>query len=103
MLHSADKHSNSLYAVSFMLPSFPDRVENAQNVNFLKFRNVTMSQIEYIVVIIFDSCMLHSADKLSSLLCAVHSMFLTVPDKIKLYKMKCQFFYFFGWLVWVID
>ena len=101
MLHSADKHSNSLYAVHFMFLSFPDRVENAQNVNFLKFRNVTTSQMEYIVVIICDSCMLHSADKQFSLLCAVHSMFLTVPDKIEILQNEISIF--FGWLVWVID
>ena len=99
MLHSADKQSNSLYAVHFMFLSFPDRVENAQNVNFLKFRNVTISQIEYIVVIICDSCMLHSADKQSSLLCAVHFMFLTVPDKIKIVQNEMSIFRFFlvGW------
>ena len=64
MLHSADKQSNSLVCCPFHVPiiSF-DGVENAQNVNFLKFRNVTISQIEYIVVIICGSCMLHSADK----------------------------------------
>ena len=52
MLHSADKHSNSLYAVHFMFLSFSDRFENAQNVNFLKFRNVTISQVGDIGVII---------------------------------------------------
>ena len=82
MLHNADKQSNSLYAVHFMFLSFLDGVENAQNVNFLKFRNVTISQIEYIVVIICSSCMLHSADKQSSLICAVHFMFLTFLDEI---------------------
>ena len=103
MLHSADKQSNSLYAVHFMFLSFPDGVENAQNVNFLKFPNVTISQIEYIVVIICGSCMLHSADKQSSLLCASHLMFLTVPDKIKIVQNEMSIFRFFGWLVWVID
>ena len=104
MLHSADKQSISLYAVHFMFLSFPDGVENAQNVNFLKFRNVTILQIEYIVVIICGSCMLHSADKQSSLLCAVHFMFLTVPDKIKIVQNEMSIFrFFFGWLVWVID
>ena len=87
-----------------MFLSFPDRVENAQNVNFLKFRNATISQIEYIVVIICDSCMLHSADKQSSLLCAVHFLFLTVPDKIKIVQNEMSIFRnFFSWLVWVID
>ena len=52
LLHKADKHSNSLYAVHFMVLSFPDRVENAQNVNFLKFGNVTISQVGDIGVII---------------------------------------------------
>ena len=52
MLHSADEHSNSMYAVHFMFLSFPDRVENAQNVIFLKFRNVTISQVGDIGVMI---------------------------------------------------
>ena len=62
---------------------------------FLKFRNVTISQIEYIVVIICSSCMLHSADKQSSLLFAVHFMFLTVPDKIKIVQNEMSIFRFF--------
>ena len=95
MLHSADKQSNLLYAFHFMFLSFPDRVENAQNVNFLKFRNVTISQVGYIGVIICGSCMLHSVDKPSSLLCAVHFMFLTVPDKIKIVQNEMSIFRFF--------
>ena len=48
--------------------------------------------------------MLHSADKQSILLCAVHFMFLTFPDKIKIVQneMSNEMF-FFGWLVWAID
>ena len=55
------------------------------------------------VVIICGSCMLHSADKQSSLLCAVHFMFPAVPDEIKIVQNEISIFRFFGWLVWVID
>ena len=100
-LYTADKQCRWQYALHFGLVQFPGRVENAQNVNFLKFRNVTISQIEYIVVIICGSCMLHSADKQSSLLFAIHFMFLTFLYKIKIVQMKCHFSDF--WLGGLFD
>ena len=42
MRHRADKQSGSVYAVHFMFLAFAGGVENAQNVNFSKFQNVTL-------------------------------------------------------------
>ena len=47
-----DKQCSSLYAVDFMFLAFPDGVENSQNVNFPKFRNVTITYVGYTGVII---------------------------------------------------
>ena len=51
-LYRADKQCSWHYALRFGLLQFPGRVKNAQNVNFLKFRNVTISQVGDIGVII---------------------------------------------------
>ena len=51
-LYPADKQCSWQYTLHFGLTQFPGRVENAQNVNFLKFRNVTISQAGDIGVII---------------------------------------------------
>ena len=50
MVHGADKQCSSLYVVHFMFLAFPDGVENGQNVNFPKFRNVTITHVGYIGV-----------------------------------------------------
>ena len=52
MVHGGDKQCSSLYAVDFMFLAFPDGVENSQNVNFPKFRNVTITYVGYTGVII---------------------------------------------------
>ena len=44
-LYPADKQSSWQYALHFGLVHFPGRVENAQNVNFLNNRIVTISQV----------------------------------------------------------
>ena len=76
MVHSADKQFSSLYAVHFMFLAFPDGVENVQNVNFSKFRNVIFTHVGFIGFTICGNCMLRSADKQSNLLCAVELMVL---------------------------
>ena len=47
MVHGADKQCSSFYAVYFMFLAFPDGVENGKNVNFPKFRNVTIMYVGY--------------------------------------------------------
>ena len=47
MLHGAYKQCSSLYAVHLMFLAFPDGVENGQNVNFLKFRSITITHAGY--------------------------------------------------------
>ena len=83
MLHGADKQCSSLYAVHFMFLAFPDGVENGQNVNFSKFRNVIFTHVGYIGFIICGYCMLNGADKQCSSLYAVHFMFLAFPDGVE--------------------
>ena len=51
-LYPADNQYSWQYALHFVLLQFPGRVKNAQNIHFLKFRNVTISQVGYIGVII---------------------------------------------------
>ena len=86
MLHGTDKQCSSLYAVHLRFLAFPDGVENAQNANFSKFRNVIMTYVGYIGFIICGYCMLHGADKQFNLLYAVDLMviaFLGVLENAK--------------------
>ena len=86
MLNGADKQCSSLYAVHFMFLGFSDGVENGQNVNFSKFRNVIFTHVWYMGFIICGYCMLHGTDKQSNLLYAVDLMviaFLGVLENAK--------------------
>ena len=88
MLHSAHKQCSSLYAVHFMFLAFPDGVENGQNVNFSKFRNVIFSHVGFIVFIVCGNCMLHSADKQSNLLYVVELMVIAFSWWVRKCKKK---------------